>query len=238
MRRALALFLVGAAAADDEACAAKRLAASLEVVADSWAFRYPTAPRHGQLDGVLSHAMPEPNVETKLDRICLKLFRDEPDATLVDVGANTGQTVTRLLDAWAGANAKPHIIAFEPGRNTFDALKNRGAQRRWPETVTLINAAVSNAPGEVSFEVSGTSQNGHIDLSAPARGGSSVHVTTVDEFLRARRVRLVHFLKIDTEGFEKLVLQGAAHYLREKRVRVLQFEYGLNWFAAYAAEVP
>ena len=220
---------------ENDQCASSRLTTSLAVVADSWAFNYPTAPPHGQLDGVLSHAMPEPNVETKLDKLCARMFRDEVNVTLVDIGANTGQTVTRLLHAWRDARAAPHIVAFEPGASAFAVLREKG--KAWPTTVTLVNAAVSDAPGEVHFSVSGASENGHIDLSASPAGGAgdTVHVTTVDDFLRARRVARVHFLKIDTEGFEKLVLMGALGYLRQRRVRVLQFEYGLNWFARYAS---
>ena len=93
--------------AENDQCASSRLTASLAVVADSWAFNYRTAPPHGQVDGVLSHAMPEPNVETKLDKLCARMFRDEVNVTLVDIGANTGQTVTRLLHAWRDARAAP-----------------------------------------------------------------------------------------------------------------------------------
>jgi len=100
---------------ENDQCASARLTTSLAVVADSWAYNYPTAPHHGQVDGVLSHAMPEPNVETKLDNLCARIFRDEVNVTLVDIGANKGQTVTRLLHAWRDARTAPHIVAFEPG---------------------------------------------------------------------------------------------------------------------------
>ena len=77
----------------------------------------------------------------------------------------------RLLHAWRDARAAPHIVAFEPGASAFAALREKG--KAWPTTVTLVNAAVSDAPGEVHFSGSGASENGHIDLSASPAGGRS-----------------------------------------------------------------
>lgn len=41
----------------------------------------------------------------------------------------------------------------------------------------------------------------------------------------------IDLLKIDVEGFDGRVIRGAERLLRERRIRVLQFEYNLPWAA-------
>jgi hypothetical protein len=53
----------------------------------------------------------------------------------------------------------------------------------------------------------------------------NVQVTTVDKVRAQHKIEYVWLLKIDTEGFDPLVLEGARQTLAEKRVSVLQFEY-------------
>ncbi len=60
-------------------------------------------------------------------------------------------------------------------------------------------------------------------------------IETVDTILGARGIDTLDFLKIDTEGFERLVLEGASTALRGGRIRAIQLEYGLNWFRATQA---
>jgi Methyltransferase FkbM domain len=47
-----------------------------------------------------------------------------------------------------------------------------------------------------------------------------------DEFLAREGISQVDFLKLDVEGAEHLVLEGLEGYLREQRIRLVQFEYG------------
>lgn len=72
--------------------------------------------------------------------------------------------------------------------------------------------------------------------TGPARAGAEaapepepepewVEVTTVDAFLRRAHVDAVHHLKIDTEGHDALVLEGAREALRARRIEVVSFEY-------------
>jgi hypothetical protein len=47
-----------------------------------------------------------------------------------------------------------------------------------------------------------------------------------DEFLMREGVGEVDFLKLDVEGAEHLVLKGLADHLRQRSIRLIQFEYG------------
>ncbi len=53
----------------------------------------------------------------------------------------------------------------------------------------------------------------------------SVDCTTLDAYIKSD----VDFIKIDVEGAEWLVFQGAKQSLKEKRIKFIQFEYGEHW---------
>jgi hypothetical protein len=53
----------------------------------------------------------------------------------------------------------------------------------------------------------------------------SVPTTTLDDVIGERQIAGV---KIDTEGCERIVLQGAQRALAEKRIRLLQIEWNIT----------
>ena len=54
-------------------------------------------------------------------------------------------------------------------------------------------------------------------------------VGTLDEFFQREKIESVAMIKIDTEGFDSLVLRGAAACLARGAVEVVQFEYNWRW---------
>ena len=63
------------------------------------------------------------------------------------------------------------------------------------------------------------------------RTGVERPVTTIDEWMRQHQVPRAHFVSIDTEGEDPLVLFGMKNALAEKRVDVVEFEYNRKWKA-------
>lgn len=56
----------------------------------------------------------------------------------------------------------------------------------------------------------------------------SVTVSTVDEFVRARGIRTIDLLKVDAQGADVEVLEGAELMLRSHRIRFVLCEVGLQ----------
>jgi hypothetical protein len=47
-----------------------------------------------------------------------------------------------------------------------------------------------------------------------------------DDYVNSRKIDYIDYLKIDTEGAEKLVLEGFKDTLKQKKIGMIQFEYG------------
>ena len=76
---------------------------------------------------------------------------------------------------------------------------------------SLINSLVPNARFPVKFGYSAA------EIAVPC--------TTVDTFCEENGVQHIGFLKVDAEGFDFFVLQGARRMLRERRVDYVYVEF-------------
>jgi FkbM family methyltransferase len=126
----------------------------------------------------------------------------------VDIGANVG--LYSLFAAERGAN----VIAVEPGRQAYDRLVENAELNGY--AIQTVNAAVSNETGEVRVTQDRDAVNVISDQGEP------VTATTLDELLGERSAVGV---KIDVEGFERLVLEGGHRALAEHRIGLLQLEW-------------
>ena len=127
------------------------------------------------------------------------------DDLFVDVGANVG-TYTIL----AGAAIGTPTIALEPIPTSFRALEENIRINGIQDIVDLKNIGVGDKPGIMKFTSSLDTKN-HI-VENPNKMISTVKckVETLDSILREKRFSLI---KIDVEGYEYAVVNGAQHIL-------------------------
>ena len=59
-----------------------------------------------------------------------------------------------------------------------------------------------------------------------------VRVTTGDDYCKSRGIDRIAMLKVDVEGMDHEELAGFKTMLQERRVSVVQFEYGLGYIGA------
>ena len=134
-----------------------------------------------------------------------------PGDLFVDVGANIGIYTIYLLDLGV------RVIAFEPDRHNADRIRENLRLNGY--TAEVIQKAVADRPGVVRF-TEGLDSYNHLVLSGTQ--GVEVEATTLDAALGSQ---LVHGMKVDVEGAERLVLEGAHSALAERRIKLLQLEW-------------
>lgn len=133
--------------------------------------------------------------------------RLKPGELFVDVGANVG-----TYTLWA-ADLGVEVIAVEPAPASIERLRRNLALNDFP--VTIVEAAATNHEGVEHFDPTG-------DSTARMGEGIEVKATTLDAILGDRYAAGV---KIDVEGSERLVVEGAQRALAEHRIGCLQMEW-------------
>jgi FkbM family methyltransferase len=148
-----------------------------------------------------------------------RLFQEwiRPGDTVLDVGAHVGY-YTLLASVLAGDNGT--VWAFEPNPRNFRFLE-RHARINGRRNVRAEQAAVSDAEGSARFDFGTGSGTGHL-----ARGGAlEVRTVRLDDFCRRHGVRPAA-VKIDVEGAEGAVLEGARETLAAARPVIFLSTHG------------
>ena len=165
--------------------------------------------------------------------VVLRHIRDrhprERPLTIFDVGANVGLYTAELVRTF-GAQAT--IWSFEPASETFAILERNAGSL---PNVHLVPLGLGDQAGTVRLYSAGRGSTyaSVYDVSARLeRSGlmlaetESIELTTLDEFCETQGIEHVDFLKLDVEGNELKVLQGAERMLRRSRIGAIQFEVG------------
>jgi len=117
-----------------------------------------------------------------------------------DIGAYVGDTALWFSKA-VGPQGK--VYAFEPEPSNFNKLK-ANLERNKVTNVIPLQLAVSETEGEMQVSSAAGSS-----VITQAGTGLSVKVTTIDKFVEANKLPRVDFIKMDVEGHELKVLEGA-----------------------------
>jgi FkbM family methyltransferase len=131
----------------------------------------------------------------------------------VDVGANVG--VYSILAAELGCQ----VIAFEPDATNLRALRENIRLNGYEDRITVVPMAAADQPGVVAF----TAGDGPLARIAPpgTPGTGEVVATTIDSEIAIG----IGGMKIDVEGGELAVLQGATALLSDGRCPLIQVEW-------------
>ena len=150
-----------------------------------------------------------------------------------DVVFDVGACIGEWTDAVLQIHPDVAIHQFEPVPESFAHLKN--------ESVFCNNFALSNKVGQIEFFY----YPSEIRLSTEFRRDKKietqfnlmpnkliVNTTTVDAYCKEHQINKINFLKIDTEGGELAVIEGAKEMLKANAIDHIQFEYGACFYDA------
>lgn len=138
-----------------------------------------------------------------------------PGDVAVDVGAFVG-LYTIALAKRVGPSGR--VISFEPDPQNFTALKSHVELNGVSNRVELIRAAAGGKDALVSFLAGGGSESRIRYASAEGLQGNlqTVRCVRLDTILAGRHLDI---LKIDVEGSEAEVLEGAVNLLQDIHCR-------------------
>ena len=143
--------------------------------------------------------------------------------TIFDVGANEGQSTASYLEHFPQAR----IFSFEPASATFRQLKERFSNL---SNVHCMQCALGAASGRALLQLSENSKLNKVvaaSSGAPERS-EEITIRTVDDVCGEHRIARINLLKIDTEGLDLEVLQGAGHMLGSMSVDFIRVEASMN----------
>jgi len=150
---------------------------------------------------------------------------------VIDIGANTGQFAESLFDF----NYKGSVISFEPVSKCYKTLQKRAKKNA--NHIVAERCAIGDANQEIKINISDDSvfssvlkiKDDHTKLRPKARIVKQETVnlyrldSIIDQYIPKGETSIL--LKIDTQGFEKQVLDGAVNTI--KRLAGIKIEIPL-----------
>lgn len=139
----------------------------------------------------------------------------------IDIGANIGYY--SLLLAQLSPQGK--IYAFEPVKMAFHLLSLNILINGFNNVITS-SKALANRNGYQKFNImvdtglSSFKNTGRIKIASKVK----VQTITLDSYVEKNKIRRIDFVKIDVEGAEKLVLDGAKRSLRKLKPKIIMIE--------------
>lgn len=214
-------------------------------VANALVQRHAVATRHGPLVFVTTH--PEPlefprNLAGREPETIEWIDAFEPPCTFWDVGANIG-----TFALYAALRPGIEALAFEPAAASFAALCRNIEANGQDERVRAFAVALSGETRLGSLNMAATNAGNSFNLFESTENcfGNPIDVTfrqacigfSIDEFRRLFSLPPPNYLKIDVDGTEAEILDGAAATLRDPALRSLLIELELDDTARNAAIV-
>lgn len=159
----------------------------------------------------------------------LQTLLGDQSLMLFDIGANLGQTSLELTETFSKAT----IHAFEPDPNTYAKLTENVKPF---SSVHCHNLGFGEQPGVMKMHVSrvtgGNSLLKHSDRInefaqgdwTEREGEVDVQITTVDDFCAQQKISSIDLFKIDTQGYELKITNGAKQMLTPANTRCILTE--------------
>jgi len=179
--------------------------------------------QHGKLDDPLLMLQ-----EVFVDRWYEYGGKPSPNAVMLDIGANIG--AVSLF--WAGRSSALRIHAYEPNPSAFETLRANVEDNQLQDRVSLFREAIGRSNGALDLWVDvPTELSTAYGDQPPSDGGRKISVPMVgmEEVWQRLDRREIWLLKIDTEGSEGDILEGAPEgLLRSVQYAIVEYHDNLN----------
>jgi len=148
-------------------------------------------------------------------------------SVVIDIGANIGLFTLCLADIYKQSK----IYSFEPSRDTFQILSSHINSSPFSDRVSHYSLAVSSFDGITTFlddqSSSATNRLLSPQESLASNGKKQIYevpTVSLDSFCSMHNIESIELLKVDVEGFEAQVLDGASMMLDQNRIKCIFLE--------------
>ena len=158
----------------------------------------------------------------------VRLIKNDLNLSL-DIGANVGKYTKMLL-----SETKSNVVSFEPLPDAFEELKK--IKSEYKGRLDIFNIAIGNENKEQNIffgDVKSEKASLVTDLKKLSfvgdinKNSKIIDVKKLDSFENFFSNKKIDFIKIDTEGYEFEVLDGAKNLLNKHKPKFIQLEF--NW---------
>jgi len=166
--------------------------------------------------------------EPSITRVISQIVK--PGDVCLDVGANIGWYTT-LLQKLVGDGGAVH--AFEPVQNVYEKLCRNVSLNEPPTNVMINNLALGNTEKIVELHIFTNLPEGHhsiatFDNNEDEYESFPCRMTMLDSYLSENEIGEVNFVKMDIEGAEMMMLEGANKLFNQKRPPIWEIEMALD----------
>ena len=157
-----------------------------------------------------------------------KWLKDLNIKTIIDVGANEGGFASKIRQIFPDAM----IYSFEPIEDCFNKLRVNFEHDKF---FKAFNVACSNTKGSSAFNINSNSGSSsmlkigrtHLNAYPDAIEQKIIEIETVklDQFFNDIRLTEPVLLKIDVQGAEKKVLEGARELLKKIKIVFIELSF-------------
>ncbi|MGB0916491.1 MAG: FkbM family methyltransferase [Flavobacteriales bacterium] len=155
-------------------------------------------------------------------------LKDKTAPVMFDVGANLGQYLSYLSKYFPNAD----IHCFEPSKFTFEKLEQTRKNLPNQENIYLhfhgFGSVEESKTLFLSNYLAATASvyDGVVEGSKEeSQISETISIKTIDGFCKENGILSIDFLKIDVEGHELQVLNGAKHMIEYGGIAHIQFEF-------------
>ena len=145
--------------------------------------------------------------EPQATRYVQKIMK--PGWTVIEIGANIGYY------AMMEARLVRWVYAIEPGPSNYQQLI-ANVHLNGYSNIDLHQLAIGDHNGEVGFEIAKACNWSRIAMSNET-ATVKVQIQTLDSFIKEHKIAHVDYLRMDVEGYEFAIIQGARKTIERDR---------------------
>ena len=158
---------------------------------------------------------------------------------IFDIGANDGESIERFKKIFS----KFKIYSFEPDDNAFQRLKKNYHNK---ENIEIFDFGISNRDGNqkfYSYDHDKISSLMRLDADSKLfksrkiaknsgedfEKSKDIKIVKLDSFVKDKDIPRINILKIDVQGYEPEVIEGAKYLIDNNKIDIIEMEIILGY---------